>query len=74
MWTKKFWKDVAERAIKTFSQFLIALTGYNGATGDFSNLNWEKILIEASIGAILSIFMSIASSFKGDKSSASLVD
>lgn len=73
MWSKDFWFDALERAIKTFAQFVITLTTFSGVVGDFTKCDWKFILINSSIGAGLSIMFSIASSFKGEKGSASLV-
>lgn len=72
MWTKEFWKDAIERAVKTFAQFVITLAGFSGVTGDFTQCNWGFILMNSAIGAVLSILFSIASSFKG-QGSASLI-
>ena len=76
MFTKEFAMDAAERAIKTFCQFIMALVGIvapaNGM--DLLTLNWAQILLAASAGAFLSIVFSIASSLKGNRNSASLVD
>lgn len=72
MWTKMFWKDASERAVKTFAQFVITLTTFSGVVGDFTKCDWGFILINAAIGSALSILFSIASSFKG-KDSASLI-
>ena len=75
MWTKIFWKDTAERAIKTFAQSVVGivllLTPTIGI--DTLNLNWLPILAVGLVSAMLSVLTSIASSLKGDSNSASLV-
>ena len=73
MWTKEFWKDTIERAIKTTAQFIIALSGYSGVAGDFSCIDWQFVLVNSAIGGLLSVAFSIASSLKNKTDSASLI-
>ena len=75
MFTNKFMIDTLERALKTFCQFIVTLAGVVAPVNGLNllTLNWGQILMAASIGALISIAMSIISSFSGDPSSASLI-
>lgn len=69
MWTKAFWKDAIERAVKTAAQsILVAITAVNVADGDVS---WQSTLIGVGLGAGLSLVTSLLSSLVGDSRSAS---
>lgn len=78
MWTKEFWRDAAERAVKTFSQIILALAIGTGSLLDspdkFLSLDWGMILSVSLIGAGLSVCMSVVSSYTNKKGSASLVE
>ena len=71
MWKPTFWKQAAERAIKTFAQTIVAMVGANSVSvldADF------LAVISASFGAaILSILTSIASTKAKDPESPSLI-
>lgn len=68
MWTRAFWKDTAERAVKTAAQSLAgALAGY--AIGD----DWKAAVIGAVVTTASSVLTSIASAPFGTPDSASLV-
>jgi len=74
MWSKKFWMDLAERAIKSFAQGVLLNLGVSD-TGPFNifETTWMN-LVGFGLGAMtLSILMSLASLKVGDNSSASLV-
>jgi hypothetical protein len=75
MFTKQFLIDMSERAIKTFAQTIVASVSVVGSTTGFELLevNWLPIILVALIAAGISVMTSIASSFKGDPKSASLV-
>lgn len=70
MFTKDFWKHVAERAGKTFAQALIATGIVVGATGQ----EWQAAVIAAAIAAVLSVVTSVASIDAGTKGTPSLVE
>jgi len=72
MWTAKFWKDAAERAVKSAAQGLVLyLTG--GQVFDAWRTNWAAAGSIAGSAALLSLLSSIISSFVGNSTSASLV-
>jgi len=72
MFTKSFLKQLAERAIKTFAQTMIALTG--ATQMDWLTLDWQHLLITSAIAAGLSILTSIASDKIGPADSPSVVN
>ncbi len=71
IFTRSFFKDAAERAIKTFAQVLAALLGANQA--GILDADWTGSLSVAGMAAVVSILMSIGSGYVGDDS-PSLVD
>lgn len=72
MWTKTFWKQAAERALKTFAQAMAgAVVG--GATG-LLDVGWEQAASVAGLAALLSLLTSVFSSGPGEPNSPSLVD
>lgn len=82
MWTKKFWKDTLERAIKTFAQAILTVLSIAGiqilanptkALAEIVQFGWWVILLGGVLGFIYSILTSIVSSFRGDKESASFI-
>ena len=71
MWTKQFWKDTAERAIKTFAQAVVAgLTA--GATGILS-VDWLTVVSVSALAALVSVLTSVGSAQFSDKGTASLI-
>ena len=75
MFTKLFWKDAAERAVKTAAQTFIGVVGYTGvSTGlQLLDINYIPVLMVSLITAGLSVLMSIASAAKAGTDTASLV-
>ena len=74
MFTKKFWLEASERAIKTLAQTFLSLTAADTVFNVFAS-DWQTLL-GASIGAaLLSYATSIVSANIGPKKdSPSLVD
>ncbi len=70
MFTALFWKQAAERAIKTFAQTLVATGVVVGVAGWDK---WQEALIASAIAAALSVITSVASISLGDKGTPSLV-
>lgn len=69
MFTKNFWIDAAERAIKTFAQVFVASGLIIGAGLD----EWKAALFVALSAALASVLTSIGSEGIGVKGTASLV-
>jgi hypothetical protein len=72
MFTVKFWKDVAERAIRTAAQALLALwaTDVSGVL----EVDWVQAGSVAALAALTSVLMSIVATGVGDKGTPSFVD
>jgi hypothetical protein len=68
MFTITFWKDAAERAIRTAAQALLALwaTDISGVLA----VDWLQAGSVAALAALTSILMSIVATGVGDKDSA----
>ena len=64
MFTKTFWKDTAERAIKTFVQSLIAAAAA-GATGVL-DVDWVNAFSVAGLATLISVGTSFGSGYVGD--------
>ena len=75
MFTLSFWKDAFERAVKTFTQFIMVLGGGSFLTDPsrFDDINWGQLIVISLVGFAVSIVFSLASTLKGDSSSASLL-
>lgn len=71
MWTVKFWRETAERAIKTAAQ--AALAFFVIGQTDLMSLDWLVVLSGAGVAAIASILTSLASSPFGTPGTPSLV-
>lgn len=72
MWTTKFWKDAAERAVKSAAQAVVLYFG--GQALDAWHANWAAAGAIAGGAAVLSLLTSLVSAKVGDSTSASLVD
>lgn len=72
MWTRLFWKETAERAIKTMAQGVVALIGVDAVT-PFGSIDWPYIMGAALTMGVLSVLTSIASNPVADKGTPSLV-
>lgn len=71
MWTDNFWKQTAERAVKTFAQAALALL-----TGDgmgVLDVNWGDVGSVGALAAIASVLTSIVTSTVGEPNDPSVV-
>ena len=72
MFTREFWLEASERALKTFAQTLLAMVGAVSVF-DVLSADWQT-LIGVSLGAaLLSYLTSIVSAEIGDYGKPSLV-
>ena len=71
MFTKKFWLDAVERAVRTVAQAEVALLGANGA--DLIHTNWGGNLSVAAGAGVLSLLTSLIATGVGSNTSAALV-
>lgn len=71
MWTKAFWLDATERAVKTGVQSVLALLLVDGVT--VLSLDWANAGAVAGTAALVSIGTSIVSTGVGRPDSASMI-
>lgn len=73
MWTAQFWRQVAERAVKTFAQSVVAGLGV-GWIG-IVEVPWGALLDAGGLAALLSVLTSVVSGTVDNESvpTASLV-
>jgi hypothetical protein len=71
MWTPSFWKDAAERAIRTFAQALLALIGTDLV--GIVDLDWPQLLAVGATAAVVSLLTSVVATGVGEKGTASLI-
>lgn len=69
--TTQFWKDLAERAVKTFAQSLLAVLTVGVPIWE---LDWQGALGISATATVISALTSIASAGAGTPGTASLVD
>jgi hypothetical protein len=72
VFTRLFWRDAAERAVKTFAQAVLATFGAGAL--DVLHADWGNALALGGGAAALSVLTSLVSSQVHDPESASLVD
>lgn len=73
MFSAQFWKDLAERAVKTFAQALVAVLAVSIGSPVW-HIDWLAALGIALTATLLSVLTSLASTATGDPDSASAVD
>ena len=74
MFTKLFWKDTAERAVKTIAQALLALWLAGEQVFNILAVNWEQALGVALGAGVILILSSIVSSNINSRDSASVLE
>lgn len=72
MFTKTFWLDAGERALKTFAQVLLSVFAISGVT--VLNADWTEALAVAATATLGSLLTSIVSSKISSTDTASLVE
>lgn len=73
MFTKLFWKDAFERALKTVAQTLVTLWLTGEAVFNLLTVDWKQAFGVAAGAGVLSLLMSVASAAKAGTDTASLV-
>lgn len=73
MWTAAFWKDAAERAVKTAAQALLSLWLVGDVLFNIFTVDWGSALGVAAGAAVLSLLSSIVSAPVGQPGSASVL-
>jgi hypothetical protein len=71
MFTKRFWRDASERAIKSAAGATLLVLGAGRV--NVLQVDWSNTLGFAAGAALISTLMSLGSSFTGDPQSASVV-
>jgi len=71
MFTKEFWKETLERAVKTFAQFILVLGGAEAF--NVFELDWQTNLGLALGGVLMSVATSIVSAGVTKNGTPSLV-
>lgn len=69
MWTKTFWLDATERAVKTAAQSAIGVLTATSVDA----IDWAAGLGVVGVATAVSLLTSLVSSNRGDTDSASLV-
>ena len=72
MWSRFFWIDAFERAVKTAAE--VAILFFSAGQLNVFTVEWKTVIGLALGGAVLSVLASLASSKVGFPSSPSLVD
>lgn len=71
MWGVEFWRQTAERAVRTLAQVLLSLIVV-GETG-FLDVDWVQALSVAGLAALASVLMSVSATGFGDEGTPSYV-
>jgi hypothetical protein len=71
--SKIFWKDSAERAVKTAAQTFLVVAGLSETVAGVINVNWLAGLQVGAWAALASVLMSVASAQATNRLTASLV-
>lgn len=68
--SKRFWRDTAERAVRTFAQSALATMGVGAV--NVLTVDWQGVLGVGAGAAVISLLMSLASERVGDPGTASV--
>lgn len=68
-----FWKDAAERAVRTAAQALLSIWLVGDVAFSFYDIDWGQALGVAVGAALISILMSIAGGRTGDPNTATFI-
>lgn len=69
--SKAFWQDTAERAIRTVAQTALSIITINGTPA--LSVDWTGLLYTSALAGVISILMSVVASGSGNKNDASFV-
>ena len=72
MWTLGFWKDVGERALKTFVYTMLGALPVGAAQTSIVGVPWGTAAMVAASATVLSVLGSIGSMKLGSSGTASL--
>lgn len=72
MFTKLFWVQASERAIRTVAQAAISLLTVD-ATTTLLTANWEAIAAASGLAGLISLLMSVVASGTGESEDPSFV-
>ncbi len=72
MFTRKFWRDALERAVRTAAQ--AAATAFGGDVVNVWAVDWQTVTGLSLGAALLSVLMSLGARKIGAADSASMVD
>lgn len=72
MWTVAFWKDLAERAIATFAEALVAVLVV--VEGGIVDVDWTQGLGVAALAALIAVLKGIVGIKLGEVGTAGWVD
>ncbi len=71
MWTKTFWKQALERALKTFAQAALALLAGDGI--GVLDVNWGDVASVGALAALASVLTSVGTAGVGEPNDPSLI-
>lgn len=71
MFTSNFWKQAAERAIKTFVQAALALLGGDGL--GVLDIAWPNVASVGALAALISVLTSVATAGVGEPDDPSAI-
>lgn len=74
MFTRSFWLQTAERAVKTAAQAVLVVWGVGDRVLNVLTLDWRLGLGVAAGGALLSVLTSLVSAGVGPSDTPSVVD